>query len=58
MADAKKTESTSKPTLARASESSDPAVHQLLAQRQTAHMNEDTDGLKRISAELAALGYE
>lgn len=55
MAEVKKVE---KAPLARASESGDPAVHQLLAQRQTAHMNEDTDGLKRINRELADLGYE
>lgn len=65
MADTKptgqRTEPTTKPSgskLAPASESSDPAVHQLLAQKQTAQMNEDTDELKRISAELADLGYE
>lgn len=61
MADAKpgqKPESTTKPKLAPASESSDPAVHQLLAQRQTAHMNEDTDELRRVNRELADLGYE
>lgn len=56
MADAKKPEP--KPKLAAASESSDPAVHQLLAQRQTAHMNEDTDELRRVNRELADLGYE
>lgn len=44
--------------LAKASESSDPAVHELLARKQTASMNADNDEVKRISAELADLGYE
>ncbi|HEY9418387.1 MAG TPA: hypothetical protein VIQ30_26795 [Pseudonocardia sp.] len=61
MADAKPTqkpESTPRTKLAPASESSDPAVHQLLAQRQAAQMNEDNDELRRINKELADLGYE
>ncbi len=54
MADAKPTA----PKLARASESGDPAVHQLLAERQAAQMNEDPEELKRVNKELADLGYE
>lgn len=41
----------------RASESSDPAVHQLLAQRQTATMNEDLDQLAGIDRQLVDLGF-
>lgn len=65
MADAKPTQKPepTNPTpsgkrLAPASESGDPAVHQLLAQKQAAQMNDDADELKRISKELAELGYE
>jgi hypothetical protein len=58
--------------LAKASESGDPAVHQLLAERQTAQMNLDAtesaaadedrakarDDLERATAALADLGFE
>lgn len=44
--------------LARASESGDPAVHKLLADIQTARMNNDADRVKALTDELAKLGYE
>lgn len=47
-----------KAQLAPASESSDPAVHQLLAERQTAISNDDADAVRTINARLAELGYE
>lgn len=47
-----------KAQLAPASESSDPAVHQLLAERQTALSNDDADAVRGINARLAELGYE
>lgn len=46
------------PKLASAAGSSDPAVHQLLAERQTAHLNGDSGREARITAELADLGFE
>jgi len=44
--------------LAPAAESSDPAVHQLLAEIQTAQMNDDKDAEKDAREDLRALGYE
>ena len=44
--------------LAPAAESSDPAVHQLLAEIQTAQMNDDKDAEKDAREELRQLGYE
>lgn len=44
--------------LAPAAESSDPAVHQLLAEIQTAQMNDDKDAEKNAREDLRALGYE
>lgn len=41
----------------RASESSDPAVHQLLAQRQAHAMNDDKDALAEVDKQLVALGF-
>jgi hypothetical protein len=46
------------PALARASESGDPAVHQLLAELQTARSNSDAAAVKAATERLAALGYE
>lgn len=43
---------------ASAAESSDPAVHKLLADRQTAEMNGDVDGVKAVDDQLAELGYK
>jgi hypothetical protein len=41
----------------RASESGDPAVQQLLAQRQTAELNEDREQLDAVDKQLADLGF-
>jgi hypothetical protein len=41
-----------------ASESGDPAVHQLLAEMDTARRNDDEDGVKAAQDRLAELGYE
>ena len=51
---------TAKPSrsLSPASESSDPAVHQLLAELQTARSNDNADEAKRLTEQLADLGYE
>jgi hypothetical protein len=60
-AKAEKAESKSKKPagpLGRASESSDPAVHKLMADRQTAAMNGDKDGAEAASDELRKLGFE
>jgi hypothetical protein len=46
------------PKLAPASESSDPAVHQLIAEQQTAHMNGDQARVAEVAAALAELGFE
>jgi hypothetical protein len=46
------------PTLARASESSDPAVHQILAEIQTAVSNGNADAEAAARKRLADLGYE
>lgn len=44
--------------LARASESGDPAVHQLMAELQTAQMNDDGERAAALAAQLAELGFE
>lgn len=46
-----------KPVLARASESGDPAVHQLIAEMATARLNGDADRLAKLTERLAGLGY-
>jgi hypothetical protein len=46
------------PKLARASESGDPAVHQVMAELQTARMNDDADRAAALVVQLADLGYE
>lgn len=38
-------------------ESGDPAVHQLLAERQTANMNKDEATVQRIDKQLERLGF-
>jgi hypothetical protein len=45
------------PEAGRASESGDPAVQQLLAQRQTAELNDDHDLLADIDEQLVKLGF-
>lgn len=52
-------ESDTKPTgnLAPAAESSDPEVHRLLAEKQTAQLNGDEDQIKDIDRQLGELGY-
>ncbi len=44
--------------LGRASESGDPAVHQVLAELQTARSNGDTAAVETLTKRLADLGYE
>lgn len=44
--------------LAPASESSDPAVHQVLAEIQTAQANNNADEVERLTQRLADLGFE
>jgi len=44
--------------LAPAAESGDPAVHQLLAEIQTAQSNGDDNAEKDLRKQLAELGYE
>lgn len=46
------------PVLARASEATDPAVHQLMAELQTAQMNGDATAVASLTKQLADLGYE
>lgn len=46
------------PKLAPAAGSSDPAVHQLIAEQQTAHMNGDKARAATIAGQLAELGFE
>jgi hypothetical protein len=41
-----------------AAASGDPAVHQLLAERQTAQMNEDADAVRDVDKRLADLGFK
>ena len=43
--------------LARASESTDPAVHQVMAEIQSAQMNGDTDRVAALNKQLADLGF-
>lgn len=60
MAEAKKTaapEASPPPALARASESTDPAVHQVMAELQSAQMNGDQDKVAELNEQLAGLGY-
>jgi multidrug resistance efflux pump len=47
-----------KPVLGSAAESSNPVVHQLLAQRDIAERNGDEDAVKAATAALADLGVE
>jgi hypothetical protein len=42
----------------RVSESADPAVHQLMAERETARLNGDDKAAKAVDDRLAELGYE
>jgi len=44
--------------LARAAESGDPAVHQLLAEKQTAMANDNKVEAEAVTKKLAELGYE
>ena len=46
------------PVLGAAGESSDPAVHQLLAERETAISNGDTAAVESLTARLAELGVK
>jgi hypothetical protein len=46
------------PVLGSAAESGDPAVHQLLAQRDIADRNGDKEAAKAATAALAELGVE
>lgn len=48
----------SRPALAKASESSDPAVHKLLADIQTAQMNGNDEQAEAARKALAGLGFE
>jgi len=57
MAEATKKTDT-KPALARASEATDPAVHHILAELQTARMNENADAVQALTKRLNDLGYE
>lgn len=50
--------SASRPPLAKASESSDPAVHKLLADIQTAQMNGNDEQADAARTALAELGFE
>lgn len=45
------------PTLQPAGASHDPSVHQLLAERQTAVLNDDAERIALVDAQLADLGY-
>jgi hypothetical protein len=46
------------PALGRASESGDPAVHQVLAEMDIARRNEDDEQVKTLTERLAKLGFE
>lgn len=46
------------PTPVAAPGATDPAVHQLLAEQQTAVSNGDADGIRDINAKLNELGYK
>jgi hypothetical protein len=50
--------STPKRSLLPSSESSDPAVHQVLAEIQTARANNSADEVRRLTQRLADLGFE
>jgi hypothetical protein len=50
--------SAARPPLASAAGSGDPAVQKLLADRNTAAMNGDSDGQAQATAALAELGFE
>jgi hypothetical protein len=43
--------------LASAAESSDAAVQNLLAERESYRLNDDADGMKDVDEQLAGLGY-
>ncbi len=59
MAEAKKMAPAKRePVLRPAGESSDPTVHQLLAERQTAVINGDADAAATVDGKLAKLGYK
>jgi hypothetical protein len=60
MAEAKKTtEPKTEPArLARAAEATDPAVHHLLAEIQTAQLNDNAAAVEALTQQLATLGYE
>lgn len=66
MAEAKRTEqkqpeqkaSVVEPELKPASESTDAAVQQLLAQRSNAVVNGDSESAERVTADLAERGYK
>lgn len=45
------------PALARASESTDPAVHQVMAEIQSAQMNGDAARVAELTKQLADLGF-
>jgi len=51
------TKAPAKSSLQPASESGDPAVHQLLAEMQTHRMNGDDAKVKDVERRLAELGY-
>lgn len=60
MAEARKaaaTEAVPAPALARASESTDPAVHQVMAEIQSAQLNGDPDRVAELTQQLAGLGF-
>ncbi len=57
MPETKKSEP-AKPPLADGAASGDPAVHQLLAERNTAVMNGDEKAAEAVTAQLAELGYK
>lgn len=46
------------PDLVAAPGATDPAVHQLLAEQQTAVSNGDADAIREINAKLNELGYK
>jgi len=46
------------PVLGRASESGDPAVHQILAELGSARSNGDDAAVKALTGKLADLGFE
>jgi hypothetical protein len=59
MAEAKKPAPTKlESVLIPASEAADPAVHALLARRQTAVLNGDEETAAAVAADLAELGYK